>query len=150
MFPALFCLLALATTQAFSFPSVSSRLYHAPTTISAPVPFSLSKTLGDHMVLQRDTPSTVWGFAPVGATIKTTFAGTQYSSTAGSDTIWRQQLPATAASAVGQTISFSASTGEAAALQDVIFGDVYICSGRACSCFCAPPPPPPPTFPMLP
>ncbi len=83
------------------------------------------------MVLQRDVSSTVWGFAVAGTTVKTSFAGNTYTATAGADTIWRQQLPATPATAAGQTISFSASTGEKAALNDVVFGDVYICSGQS-------------------
>jgi hypothetical protein len=118
--------LAAAATGA-TFPSVASRLV-------APLPraatFALSTTLGDNMALQRDTPATVWGFAAPGASVKTSFAGNTYTSTAGADGIWRQALPATPANAVGQTISFSASTGEVAALQNVVFGDVYICSGE--------------------
>jgi sialate O-acetylesterase len=83
------------------------------------------------MVLQRDVPSTVWGFAPAGTTVKTTFAGNTYTTSSGADTIWRQQLPATPATAAGQTISFSTSAGDKAALNDVVFGDVYICSGQS-------------------
>jgi sialate O-acetylesterase len=106
---------------------VTSRLY-TPPVIAAPTAFALSSTLGDHMTLQRDVPATVWGYAASGTSVKTTFAGNSYTTSAGSDGIWRQALPATAANKVGQTISFAASTGEAAALNDVVFGDVYICS----------------------
>jgi sialate O-acetylesterase len=119
----------LASAQAF--PKPTERLYAAPLKVAANTPFSLSKTLGDHMVLQRDTVFNVWGFAPPGTTVKTSFAGKQYSATAGSDTIWRQQLPPTPANKAGQVLSFSASTGEAAQLNDVLFGDVYICSGQS-------------------
>ena len=123
--------LVIGVANAFDFPSVSKHLYtpKAGKTVTD-VAFSLSKTLGDHMVLQSGKPSMVWGFAPSGTTVKTTFAGVQYSTTAGADTIWRQSLPAQTANAVGQTITFSASTGDSASLQDVVFGDVYICSGQ--------------------
>ena len=97
---------------------------HVPRAGAAPVVFALSRTLGDSMVLQRDRPSMVWGFAPVGASVKTVFAGTTFTSTAGADTVWRQALPATAATATGQTLTFSASTGGTASLSDVLFGDV--------------------------
>lgn len=120
---ALLACVAVGATHAALFPSVESRLY-TPPKAAAPVKFALSDTLGDHMVLQRaPQAATVWGFAPAGTVVKTTFSGTIYSSTAGADTIWRQALPPTAATAAGQTISFSASTGEAAALNDVLFGD---------------------------
>ena len=127
-------LAAVAASQAAeaAFPTVASRLY---TPAGAPSTFSLSKTLGDHMTLQRDTPAMVWGFAASGASVKTTFAGNSYTASAGSDGIWRQALPATPATAEGQSITFSASTGETAALNDVVFGDVYICScvGPGCA-----------------
>ena len=55
----------------------------------------------------------------------------RYTSTAGSDTIWRQALPPTPASATAVSITFSASTGEVAALNDVLFGDVYVCGGQS-------------------
>ena len=95
-----------------------------PRAAAAPVVFALSRTLGDHMVLQRDRPAMVWGFAPVGASVKTVFAGVTYTSTAGADTVWRQALPATPATATGQTLTFTASTGGTASLVDVVFGDV--------------------------
>jgi len=113
-----------------AFPDPRDCLF-TPPAAPAPVAFALSKTLGDHMVLQRDKPATVWGFAPAGATVKTLFNAVSYTSTAGADTIWRQQLPATPASAVGTTITFSASTGGTAALADVLFGDVYVCGGQS-------------------
>jgi hypothetical protein len=92
--------------------------------------FALSDTLGNHMVLQRGQKGAlVWGFDAAGATVKTVFQGTQYTSTAGSDGIWRQRLPPTAAGGP-YNIIFSSSTGGAAALDDVLFGDVYICGGQ--------------------
>jgi len=99
---------------------------------AAAIPFALSQTLGDHMVLQRaPAAAVVWGFAPAGTTVKTLFGGTTYSSTAGADTVWRQALPPTPASAAGATIAFTASTGETATLADVLFGDVYVCGGQS-------------------
>ena len=117
--------LVAASSATITFPSVASRLYTPPA--AAPTAFALSQTLGSHMTLQRDVPATVWGFAASGTSVKTTFAGNSYTASAGSDGIWRQALPATPATAEGQSITFSASTGETAALDDVVFGDVYIC-----------------------
>lgn len=95
--------------------------------------FTLSNTLGDHMVLQRDArspPAIVWGFAAAGVTIKTTFQGNTFTTTTGSDGVWRQALPPTPAGGP-YTISFTGSDGGSAALNDVLFGDVYLCSGQS-------------------
>jgi len=43
---------------------------------------------------------------------------------------WRQALPPTAAGGP-YTITFTASTGESGSLNDVLFGDVFLCSGQS-------------------
>ena len=91
----------------------------------------LSNTLGNHMVLQRDRPATVWGFATAGVVVKTTFVGMTYAATAGADTVWRQALPAQPATSAPATISFTSSDGGVASLVDVLFGDVHTCSGQS-------------------
>ena len=86
--------------------------------------FTLSNTLGDHMVLQRDAvnpPAVVWGFADVGSSVKTTFDGKVYSATTGSDGVWRQALPQTPAGGPYK-ITFEGSDGSTAELNDVLFG----------------------------
>ena len=94
--------------------------------------FKLSATLQHHMVLQRAPASAmVWGFATAGTTVTTTFAGKSITSKAGSDTVWRAKLPPTPASATPTTLSFKASSGETATLDDVLFGDVYMCGGQS-------------------
>ena len=94
--------------------------------------FKLSSTLQDHMVLQRDGEGAlVWGFAPEGTTVVTSFNNHQITSAADNTTVWRARLPPTPATSTPQTISFKASTGETALLKDVLFGDVYICGGQS-------------------
>lgn len=98
------------------------------------MPFFLSQfsnTLGDHMVLQRDVDTaTIWGSAAPSAQISTTFNGQKYSTTAGSDGVWRQVLPSTPAGGP-YTITSTASTGGTLSLSDVLFGDVYLCGGQS-------------------
>ena len=88
--------------------------------------FNVSRTLGNHMVLQRAPRSAVvWGQAAPGTVVQTTFLGQVLTATAGADQVWRQALPpqpATTGTATGITISFNASTGESAVLEDVLFG----------------------------
>ena len=93
----------------------------------------VSYTLGDHMVLQRaPQQAVIWGHTKPGATVTTKFdsVGT-YTATAGADGVWRQKLPATAASKRAYTIAVSGSAGESQTLSDVLFGDVYLCGGQS-------------------
>ena len=71
------------------------------------------------MVLQRAPVSAVvWGFAPPGTKVTTTFGTQKIVSEADGNSTWRASLMPTAASATAHTISFSASTGETATLSD--------------------------------
>ena len=71
------------------------------------------------MVLQRAPVSAVvWGFAPPGTKVTTTFGTQKIVSEADGNSTWRTSLMPTAASATAHTISFSASTGETATLSD--------------------------------
>lgn len=99
---------------------------------SGRMPF-LSSTLGSNMVLQRAPQhAVVWGCVAPGTVVTTTLDNTRHmSSTAGSDCVWRQQLPATEASASPHILSFRASTGETAEMRNVLFGDVYLCGGQS-------------------
>ena len=120
----------------------------------------LSATLGSHMVLQRaPQQATLWGHTAPGATVTTTMArSTAYPArrhrdgdsdqaaipqlpqvfhcTAGADGTWRQQLPAVHASTDAYTFTFASSnsTAERATIDDVLFGDVYICGGQSAAC----------------
>jgi hypothetical protein len=99
---------------------------------AAAVPCALSNVFGDHMVLQRGPqPAMVFGFAPPGTSVTTTFQAQKYTTPTGADGLWRQSLPAQPATASPQQISFSCSTGEAFALNDVLFGDVVLCGGQS-------------------
>jgi sialate O-acetylesterase len=93
--------------------------------------FSISDTLGDHMVLQRAPASAVvWGFAPAGTVVTTVFNGKYYTSTTGSDRIWRTHLLPTEAGGPYE-ITFRTSNGATGSLSDVVFGDVYLCGGQS-------------------
>lgn len=85
----------------------------------------LSNVLGDHMVLQRDGPTPVWGFATAGVSVTTTFNNQKYTTTTNVNGTWVQPLPPTPAGGP-YTISFSCSDGASFALNDVLFGDVHI------------------------
>jgi len=125
-------LIAGITDPETRFPDPDDFLFVGNQPDVAATPFSIAAALGDHMVLQRAPASAVvWGFASAGATIETSFKGVKYRSITGSDGIWRQFLTPTSSAGGPYDITFSASTGESAALHDVMFGDVYICGGQS-------------------
>ena len=93
--------------------------------------FNLSNALGDGMVLQRAPLSAiVWGFGLPGMTIDTRFQGATFSTVVGVDGIWRQRLPPTEATSLPTTIVFVGSDGTSVALNNILFGDVYLCGGQ--------------------
>lgn len=104
---------------------------------NAGLTFALS--YGSHMVLQQaPARATVWGFAatsePVTLSLTNTGTGTAFSIKAepsqkfnDSAFTWRATLPPTAAS----DTPFNLSLAEGESLSDVLFGEVWVCSGMA-------------------
>lgn len=90
----------------------------------------LSRTLGDHSVLQRDKPAPVWGFDSPGSTVSTAFAGVKLSTVTGRDGIWRVVLPPTPAGGP-YSLTFTSSVGGSVSMSDVLLGDVYLCGGQS-------------------
>jgi hypothetical protein len=103
-------------------------LAHVSVAVSSTA-FSVSNTFGDHMVLQRDRPAVVFGFAEPATVVS--FGALQISVVTGADGIWRIELPAQPASLTPRTLVFSASTGGVVVLRDVLFGDVHFCGGQS-------------------
>ena len=110
-----------------------------PAQVNESLPF-VSRTLGSHMVLQRAPASAmVYGHAKLGSTVTTTFGGKNYSTTTDSIDVgdvqglgtWRQALPPTPGGKTAHTLTFASSAGDHATLTDILFGEVYFCSGAS-------------------
>jgi sialate O-acetylesterase len=100
----------------------------------APAPgFHFSNVFGSHMVLQRDRPIPVWGWAAQpGDTITVTVDGVPYQDTADGQRMWKVTLPSRPVSFTPFTISATASsTNQTIVLDDLLSGDVYLCSGQS-------------------
>jgi hypothetical protein len=90
---------------------------------------AFARVFSDHAVLQRGQPITVWGTAAAGSAVTLTLDGSHVGGKADKDGKWRLQLPQLAA---GGPYSLSvASNGASARLQDIMVGDVYLCSGQS-------------------
>lgn len=83
----------------------------------------------DHMVLQRDRPLPIWGWAEPGETVSVRLAASEVTATANADGRWRATLPAHAASAVPLTLTVSGDT--TLTFSDVLIGEVWLCAGQS-------------------
>eukprot|EP00310_Coccolithus_braarudii_P025044 CAMPEP_0183334410 /NCGR_PEP_ID=MMETSP0164_2-20130417/3020_1 /TAXON_ID=221442 /ORGANISM="Coccolithus pelagicus ssp braarudi, Strain PLY182g" /LENGTH=504 /DNA_ID=CAMNT_0025503537 /DNA_START=229 /DNA_END=1743 /DNA_ORIENTATION=+ len=88
------------------------------------------------MVLQRAPAQAVlWGYTHPGSVVVTTMVTMNkqqvYTSTAEADGTWRVTLDAIPASDTPHNFSFASTVGEEFAITNVLFGDVYICSGQS-------------------
>lgn len=83
----------------------------------------------NHAVLQRDKPVKVWGTAAANASVTVELADVSVPVTADAKGQWTATLPATQA---GGPYTLTASSGTATAtLNDVVMGDVWLCSGQS-------------------
>ena len=120
--------------------TAAALLCSSPPAYPSPVLGFLSRALGDSMVLQFDK-AVVWGNTTANATVTTTIIANRSSAAASAPTvlhtiaapdgIWRQHLPVLAASTTSHTLRFVSSSGEIASLQNVLLGQVVLCSGQS-------------------
>jgi len=89
----------------------------------------LASVFADHMVLQRDRQICIWGTGDANATVKVGLADQTASATVGVDGRWATYLqPLPAGGPFRLTVS---SGGNTATVNDVLFGDVWLCSGQS-------------------
>ena len=84
----------------------------------------------DSMVLQRDAVVPVWGTAQPGDTVTVTFAGQTKTAQADARGQWRVQLDAMPVQRKPQTLTIR-DARETRVFQDVLVGDVWLCSGQS-------------------
>ncbi len=89
----------------------------------------LPKIFGDHMVLQRDVPIPVWGWADEGEAIAVTLGGQTRSTTANSVGRWRVTFDKL--SAGDDQITLTVRGKNSVTLSDILVGEVWLCSGQS-------------------
>lgn len=89
----------------------------------------LSKIFGDHMVLQRNQEITVWGWHKKGGHINVSFDQKEYKTKSNKNGAWEVKLPKMLAS--GPFEMKISSGAETIVLQDIMVGDVWVCSGQS-------------------
>lgn len=100
----------------------------APATAHAAL--RLSGIFSDHMVLQRERPTSIWGWGEKGKEVTVEFAGQMVSAMAGDDGLWQTTLAPMKPSAEGRDLAVKC-TGEHVLVHDVVVGDVWHASGQS-------------------
>ncbi|MBC8053918.1 MAG: sialate O-acetylesterase [Sphingobacteriaceae bacterium] len=88
----------------------------------------LASIFSDHMVLQRDKPVPVWGWANPGEKVTVTFNKQTKTATAGADGKWMLRLDKLSA---GGPYSMAVKASNTLTVKDVYVGEVWICSGQS-------------------
>ena len=88
----------------------------------------LPRLVADHMVLQRDRPVGVWGWADPGGRVTVRLAGASASATVGADRTWRAELPAMGA---GGPYTMTVDGARTTTVRDVLVGEVWLASGQS-------------------
>ena len=88
----------------------------------------LPALVGSHMVLQRDVPSRVWGWAAPGEAVRVAVGAAHGEATAAADGRWSVDLPPQPA---GGPFSMTIAGRNTIALEDVWFGEVWVASGQS-------------------
>ncbi|MCA9201602.1 MAG: sialate O-acetylesterase, partial [Planctomycetales bacterium] len=98
-----------------------------PTLVRAEL--TLPAVFSDHMVLQRDKPVKIWGWATAGKEVTGRFASQQFATEADAEGRWTAILePMKAGGPFSLTV---AGDGSTAKVEDVYVGEVWLCSGQS-------------------
>jgi sialate O-acetylesterase len=89
---------------------------------------TLPSLFGSHMVLQRDQGNPVWGWAEPGEEVTVTIGPQRHATKAGPDGTWRVTL---APMAAGGPYTLKVQGKNAVTFDDVLVGEVWICSGQS-------------------
>ena len=90
----------------------------------------VSNLFQTNMVLQRDKPLQVWGWAAAGEQVTVSFAGQQVDTTAAADRSWRVSLKPLPANRSPQTLTIT-SKSAALTLENILVGDVWVLGGQS-------------------
>ena len=88
----------------------------------------LPQIIRDSMILQRDQPIPLWGWASAGEKVSIIFDGRRHETTASPEGKWKLVLPAMKA---GGPHLIKISGKNDITLKDILFGDVWFCSGQS-------------------
>ena len=90
----------------------------------------LHPLFSENAVLQRDRAVPIWGWTVPQSQVVVQFDGIKQKATASDDGRWTVSLPAHAAGGP-HSLSVTGANGETLARKNLLFGDVWLCSGQS-------------------
>ncbi|MDR2814297.1 MAG: beta galactosidase jelly roll domain-containing protein [Prevotellaceae bacterium] len=88
----------------------------------------LPHLVSNNLILQRDAPAVLWGWAAPGEPVSLTLRKNAYKTVADSGGNWHIQLPPQKA---GGPHSITIRASNTITLDNILFGDVWLCSGQS-------------------
>ncbi|CAG5001140.1 hypothetical protein DYBT9275_02604 [Dyadobacter sp. CECT 9275] len=88
----------------------------------------LPRLIGDNMVLQREQPVEIWGWASPKEKVTVSLKNKSYSTAANAEGRWKIQLPAQPA---GRGFEMALKGKNQLLIKNIAFGDVWFCSGQS-------------------
>ena len=90
----------------------------------------VSNIFQSNMVLQRDKPVSIWGWAATGEKVTVSFAGQRQVATADNNRAWRVTLTAMPANSAPQKLTVR-GRDKTLTLENVLVGDVWLLGGQS-------------------
>jgi len=90
----------------------------------------VSNAFQTNMVLQRDKPLNIWGWAQPGEAVTVSFAGQEVQAKAAADRSWTVTLKPMPANSTPQTLTVKAA-GKTLTLENILVGDVWLLGGQS-------------------
>lgn len=91
---------------------------------------TLPRIFGDNMVIQRDMPVPVWGWADKGEEVTVSLGTQSRSAKAGDDGRWNVLLPYYQAGGPLE-MTVKGTSGSSVVFKNVLVGEVWVCSGQS-------------------
>lgn len=88
----------------------------------------LPRLISDGMILQRDIPVKIWGWATPNEKIEVDFNKKKFQTTTSQNGNWEITLPSQKA---GGPFEMTLSASNTIVLKNILFGDVWLCSGQS-------------------
>jgi len=100
-----------------------------PLALSAEV--KLPAVVGDHMVVQQDTPVSIWGWAAKNEQVTVRLAGQEKKARASADGKWRVVFDPLKAGGPALEMTVRGEKGPDIVVKDILVGEVWLCSGQS-------------------
>ena len=91
----------------------------------------LAPVISDHMVLQREKPVAIWGWADPGESVTVSFGGQSKAATADAAGKWELRLDPLSASAESRVLAVAGREKRSLEVKDVLVGEVWLGSGQS-------------------